>query len=269
MSKDDDAILLQGFVLPSLPEPYYEKDGIAIYHGDCTKLLGRMPDSSFDCVFTSPPYNLGVSPYGQFGHWKDGDNRGGRDAWKGVEDSGVEYGPHTDSMPYDQYRSWQSKILSQCWRITKKTGAIFYVHKPRPQRETLLTPLELSCGLPLRQIVIWDRGSGFNRVPTWYVPSHEWILVIAGADFRITSRNVDDVWRIPPEKGSEHPAPFPVALPARAIGSFDCGSVLDPFMGSGTTLVAASEYGIRAIGIEINERYCEIAAKRLSQGTLF
>lgn len=122
--------------------------------------------------------------------------------------------------------------------------------------------------LPIRQVIIWDRGSGFNRQKTYFVPAHEWLLLIAKPAFRTNTRSVDDVWRIPFETGGEHPAPFPLALAQRAVGSTDAAVVLDPFAGSGTTLVAAKSLGRKAIGIELTERYCEIAAKRLAQGVL-
>jgi site-specific DNA-methyltransferase (cytosine-N4-specific) len=80
------------------------------------------------------------------------------------------------------------------------------------------------------------------------------------------------VWRIMPEREVKgHPCPFPAILAARCIAAScpDGGIVLDPFMGSGTTLIAARGEKKRGIGIEVNERYCEIAAKRLSQGVLF
>jgi DNA modification methylase len=60
-----------------------------------------------------------------------------------------------------------------------------------------------------------------------------------------------------------HPCPFPTRLPATAIGVTDAALIADPFTGTGSTLVAAKELGRRAVGIEINESYCEIAAKRL------
>jgi modification methylase len=76
------------------------------------------------------------------------------------------------------------------------------------------------------------------------------------------------VWRFPPETGNEHPAPFPKELATRCIGPTDAQIILDPFMGSGTTLRAAKDLGRKAIGIEIEERYAEIAARRLSQEVL-
>ena len=246
-------------------KPFYDDGkGITIYCADCMDVLHTLPADSFDAVLTSPPYNLGTSPNGQFGHWKDGMCRGGYGAWDGVGDRGIDYGTD-DGMPYEQYRDWQHAILTECWRVVNATDAVYYVHKPRPQRGGLLLPLDLNPGLPIRQIVIWDRGSGFNRVPTWYVPSHEWVTVFAGELFRLTSRNIDDVWRIPPDAGNTHPAPFPLKLAHYALGSFECRSMLDPFMGSGTTLVAAKQLGLRAVGIEINREYCEAAVRRLSQ----
>jgi site-specific DNA-methyltransferase (adenine-specific) len=93
-------------------------------------------------------------------------------------------------------------------------------------------------------------------------------MLIARPAFRTNTRSVDDVWRIPFESGSEHPAPFPLKLATRAISSTNAALVLDPFMGSGTTLRAAKDLGRKAIGIELEERYCEIAAKRLGQEVL-
>ena len=72
-----------------------------------------------------------------------------------------------------------------------------------------------------------------------------------------------------PRKDHEHPAPFPESLPLRAIDSCGARSVLDPFAGSGTTLVAAKRLGIPAIGIELSRRYCDAAVRRLAQDALF
>ena len=77
------------------------------------------------------------------------------------------------------------------------------------------------------------------------------------------------MWRIAPDVGNEHPAPFPVALPARAIETTAPTVVLDPFMGSGTTLLAAQQLGVEAVGIDVSEAYCVQAATRLGKGSLF
>jgi DNA modification methylase len=120
-------------------------------------------------------------------------------------------------------------------------------------------------------VVIWARAGGTNFSPTFYVPTHEWVVIIAKPDWRLSSKGasgVGDVWYIPQESGTKHPAPFPVGLPARAIETTAGGMVLDPFMGSGTTLVAAKSAGRSSIGIEREERWCEYAATRLSQEVL-
>ena len=265
--------------------PYYQDDLVTIYHGDCRAILGAIP--LVDLVFTSPPYNLGTSVGGAFewlrkgkklGHYAHDarlGKRGGTGKWSGGS-LAHGYGAHDDAMPHDEYVLWQKSILRLCWERLSDTGAIYYNHKPRIQDGLLITPLwyipeELEAE-NLRQIVIWARAGGMNFTQVSYVPTHEWIVIIAKPDFRLRDQSasgVGDVWRVAQQTGDiDHPAPFPVALPARAIETTTAQLILDPFMGSGTTLVAAKAAGRRAIGIEIEERYCEIAAQRLSQATL-
>lgn len=245
--------------------PYYQDDSVTLYHGDCLTTMREMADHTFDLVFTSPPYNLGVSSGGGFaaagkkvGLWSGGPLSDG-------------YAEHDDAMPFEEYVKWQKDVLRECWRLIKPSGAIYYQHKPRVQNGILQTPLALNPDLPVRQIVIWDRGSGFNFAPTHYVPSHEWVVIFAGTDFRLKSKGASgegDVWRAAPVTGSKHPAPFPLSLPARAIDSTGAQSVLDPFAGSGTTLRAAADAGIKGVGIELTAHYCDMAVDRLAQGVL-
>lgn len=241
---------------------YYADDRVKLYHGDCLTVMADLSDDTFDLVFTSPPYNLGVSSGGGFpvngGLWRKAALRDG-------------YADHHDAMPFGEYVEWQHEVLRECWRLIKPTGAIYYQHKPRVQGGVLQTPLALNPGLPVRQIVIWDRGSGFNFAPTHYVPAHEWVLILAGPDFRLKSKGASgltDVWRASPESGSAHPAPFPISLPARAIESTGAASVLDPFSGSGTTLRAAKDAGIHGVGIELSSSYCAMTVDRLAQEAL-
>lgn len=257
-------------------QPYYEADGITIYHGDCRDVLPTLETGSVDLVFTSPPYNLGGEPWPHLGNWKPGDasGSGSKNKWRNGSDAcaGISYGRHQDNMPHGEYVAWQRDTLLLCWARLCDRGAIFYNHKPRVIGGRLWLPLELNPDLPLRQIVIWARAGGINFNPTAYVPTHEWFMIIAKEGFRLRDRaasGVGDVWYVPQQENSLHPAPFPIALPLRAIETTNAANVLDPFCGSGTTLRAAKDAGCRAIGIELEERYCEIAANRLRQGVLF
>ena len=178
------------------------------------------------------------------------------------------YASHSDMIPHADYVTWQRDILRTCWDALSEAGAIFYNHKPRVIGGKLWLPLELNPNLPLRQIVIWQRAGGMNFNPTAYVPTHEWLMVFARESWRLRDKGasgVGDVWYVPQEADAEHPAPFPLSLPLRAMETTKPGPVIDPFCGTGATLRAAKEVGRKAIGIEIEERYCEIAAKRLSQ----
>lgn len=255
-------------------KPYYEADGVTIYHGDNRDVLPALPAGGFDLVFTSPPYNLGGEPWPHLGNWKPGDGgAGSKSKWRNGSDAcaGVGYAAHNDAMPHAEYVAWQRQVLSLCWERLTDNGAIFYNHKPRVIGAKLWLPLELNPDLPLRQIIMWSRSGGMNFNPTAYVPTHEWIMVLAKPAFRLRDKaasGAGDVWRIPQEANPIHPAPFPVSLPRTAIDTVAPGVVLDPFMGIGSTLRAAKDAGRRAVGIEISERYCEIAANRMSQNVL-
>jgi modification methylase len=267
-----------------LPDPYYSEHGITLFCGDCQKILPAL--HQVDLIFTSPPYNLGVTTGGGFagtpaskfvrnhGHYADdaplGKARGGGGKWNGgaLADG---YGVYNDAMPWPEYEAWQRDILTLCWSRLTETGAIFYNHKPRAQSCEVWLPTALNPGLPLRQIIIWARAGGINFAPTHYVPTHEWIMVFAKPGFRLRDKGasgVGDVWYVPQESDMRHPAPFPMALPARAIETTPRGVVLDPFSGIGNTLLAAKAAGRPAIGIEINPAFCEIAVDRLRQEML-
>ena len=96
-------------------------------------------------------------------------------------------------------------------------------------------------------------------------------MIFAKEAWQLTGRGAGscgDVWEIAQETGHEHPAPYPTAIPRRILTSTAARTVLDPHMGSGTTLVEAKALGRKAVGIEVSERYCKIAVERLRQETL-
>lgn len=240
-----------------------------LYRGDCLTMLNDVPE--VDIAVTSPPYNLGAAPWARLGHWKPGNasGSGGNKKWKGGAEggAGVKYGAHEDAMPWDEYVAWQKDVLSAIWRKLSAGGAIFYNHKPRVIGTKLWTPLELiPPEIELRQVIVWARPGGMNYSPASFVPTHEWIMLLAKPDFRLRSRGVSglgDVWQMRPER-NEHPAPFPLDLPAKAIEATDAKVILDPFMGSGTTGIAALKAGREFHGIEIEPTYFEMARQRIA-----
>ncbi|MFN3837505.1 MAG: DNA-methyltransferase [Brevundimonas sp.] len=228
-----------------------------ILNSDCLTGMKQMADGSVDIIFTSPPYNLGESSGGGFKGQK------GRGKWKNAKLADG-YDGHDDAMPYADYVAWQKAFLLECWRLIPEDGAIFYQHKNRVQNGLLRTPHELNPGLPLRQIIIWDRGSGHNFNAAFALPTHEVIYIFAKPKFRFRKgHGLKDVMKLLADKGNQHPAPFPVELPRMIIAATNAKTVLDPFLGSGSTGVAALMEGRRFIGIEQSADYCRMAEERL------
>ena len=107
-------------------------------------------------------------------------------------------------------------------------------------------------------------GNGLN--PGYFLPTYEVIYLIAKSDFKLVehANSFGDVWEFKQEMKNEHPAPFPVALIERIISSTNAKIILDPFMGSGTTAIAAKKLNRNFIGVEISPEYCEMSKKRLA-----
>jgi site-specific DNA-methyltransferase (adenine-specific) len=237
-----------------------------LYNADCRDVLPSLAD--IGVVITSPPYNMGGAPWAHLGNWKPGDSAGGRSKWKNGSDAanGIQYGQHQDNMPWPEYVEWQQQILRELWRITSPAGCIFYNHKPRVIGAKLWQPTELIPDeVTHRQTIIWRRPGGVNFNPTAFVPTHEWIMLLAHPEFRLKSKGVSglgDVWSMSPDK-NPHPAPFPLDLPMKALDAVNAECVLDPFMGSGTTGVAALRSGRSFVGIEKDPAYFAMACERL------
>ena len=233
---------------------FYENANVKIFQGDASAVIRELPSESFDLVFTSPPYNLSDPQHS--GRYPKGG------MWEGQIANG--YRSHGDNLPHWKYVQWQRGLLLDLWRLITPAGAIYYNHKPRPVKGNIRLPLEW-WPLPLRQIVIWNRKCGINFSKSHYAPFHEWILIGAKPEFSLINRSVSalgDVWTIPCEQHSDHPAPFPIALPARAIETTGAKRIVDPFSGSGSTLIAAMRAGVHATGIEKDRTYCQMSADR-------
>jgi modification methylase len=235
------------------PEDFVNK----IICGDMLDVMGHIPDGAIDLVVTSPPYNLKNSTGNGM---KDG--RGGK--WKNA--ALVEgYSHHSDDMPHEEYVEWQRACLAEMLRVLPDDGAIFYNHKWRVQAGLLQDRQDIINGFPVRQIIIWHRKGGINFNPGYFLPTYEVIYLIAKRDFKLAPKanKYGDVWHFAQERENPHPAPFPVSLVKRCISSTMAKIVLDPFMGSGTTAVAAKALNRSFIGIDISPEYCAMAENRL------
>jgi modification methylase len=228
-----------------------------IHCGDCIELMKKMPVGSVDLVVTSPPYNLRNST-------GNGLKNGSGGKWpsaallKGYTDS-------DDAMPHDKYVEWQRNCLTAMMRLIPENGAIFYNHKWRVQGGLLQDRADIVKDFPVRQIIIWQRDGGFNFNPGYFLPTYEVIYLICKPEFKLASgaNGWGDIWHIAPDSNNPHPAPFPVELAQRCIESTTSKRVLDPFVGSGSTAIAAEALGREWIGIDISKDYCKLANEKI------
>lgn len=230
--------------------------------GDVLTELKKLPKGAADIVITSPPYNLKNSTGNGM---KDG--RGGKWANAALQKG---YSHHNDCMPHEEYVQWQRDCLTEMLRIIPDDGAIFYNHKWRVQGGLLQDRQDIVKDFPVRQIIIWRRKGGFNFNPGYFVPTYEVIYLIAKKGFKLAPKasGFGDVWEFTQEMKNHHPAPFPVEMIDRIIASTTAKTVLDPFIGSGTTAIAAINNKRNYIGIEISPEYCETAENRIQNHQL-
>ena len=209
--------------------PYYDENGITIYHGDGVALGPELVFGPDRVLLTDPPYGIAYKSNRPrlYGNARSIAN----DADAGMRDLILDwwYGP---------------AVVFGSWR------------KQKPART--------------RATLIWDKGGalGMGDLSIPWKVDHEEVYII-GKGF-VGRRDCGSVLRFAPEQsmGRLHPHQKPIPLLISLLLKCPAGEVFDPFMGSGSTLVAAKALGRRAIGIELEERYCEIAARRLSQGVL-
>lgn len=238
-----------------------------IYQIDCLDGLRQLNDNSIDLIITSPPYNKGIN----------GKNNKGPKWNKTIDYDG---NINNDSMLEDEYQKWQIEILNECFRVLKPTGSMFYNHKNRiyTGKGEIISPYKwlFQTKFKIRQEIIWDRGSTQNVNRRRYLPTTElifWLTKSANPKFDRKQDTLykNEIWMFRFEKGTEHPAPYPIDLPDNIIhcikeNNEDRLIVLDPFMGSGTTALSAIKYNCDYIGFEKFEQYINLANKRLKGG---
>jgi len=225
--------------------PYYEQDGITIYHGEALDVLPSLPPRFADAVVTDPPYAA----------------TGSESSW--VSRDGARSLPRETQF----YEAWIREQMA-CWaRSLKPTAAIWFTVDWRGAMCVEDAAFRLHMSRP--KVGVWSReGLGMGHLLR---NVYECFVIVPMPEFERTSTNEPDLWThkwTPGQRTQGHSAEKPVELIRRAIRlvTRHGATVVDPFSGSGTTAVACTLEGRSCVAIERDEAYCEIAAKRLSQG---
>jgi DNA modification methylase len=241
------------------PEIITTKSGLTatLYCGDCLDILPTL--GKVDAVITSPPYNTLnpiAAPSGLHA-----DRKSGRNVWMDKQ------GGYFDQRPEEEYQAWQREVFAQCLRVAP---IVWINHKTRYRDGAGIHPMHIYTGAPLYAEVVWDRGGSMALNCKRFAPSHEyWLAFGAPRVWNDEVNSMMSVWRVAPgadkDDANDHPCPYPARLVApivrACVGEHGC---LDPFMGSGTTGVAALRMGCNFIGIEIEPKYYAIAKRRIA-----
>jgi DNA modification methylase len=244
-------------VVAALPAPYYEDAVCRIYHGDCVAILPAL--DVVDHVITDPPYSEHTHAKQWIGAALTADGK--------ARVSTAHKGLGFDALTADV----QAFICSEARRLAGRWTLAFC----DVESIGLWRAAVGAAGLDYVRALIWDKVDG--------APQFTGDRPAAGAEAIVAAHRAGKkVWNgggrrnvlrhaVNGERGAKpHPSTKPEPLMSELVSLFtDAGeTILDPFMGSGTTLAAAKRLGRKAIGIEREEKYCEIAAKRLAQGAL-
>lgn len=210
-------------------KPFYDQDGIQIFCGDCREILPTLP--KVDVLLTDPPFGINHAS-----------------GWDGPYKGKAIANDETTEIRDDVLAFWGNRpaLVFGSWRFP-----VYHA----------------------KQAIVWDKGeaSGMGDLSIPWKPNWELIFVLGDGFSGARSTGILSGYTVVTwaSKGRLHPNMKPVSLIQSLLVKCPEGVILDPFMGSGTTLLAAKLEGRKAIGIEIEERYCEIAANRLRQKVMF
>ncbi len=218
---------------------YFKDEAVVIYHADCRDILPSIPDKSIDLVLTDPPYGVSFKKKGE----------------------PYMIGDHINPLPW---------LYPNLHKILKDDGAVFAFSSMSYVTESLLS---FQTYFKLHNIIIWDKINPiYPRSKAHFRLQYEPILYGSKGLHNLKNKKSGDVIQCQIPRGNirKHPTQKPVDLIKTILNStLDTKEIiLDPFLGSGTTAYCAKKLGRKCIGIEIEEKYCEIAAKRLSQSVM-
>jgi DNA modification methylase len=240
---------------------YYQDDWVTIYHGDCREILPQLP--MVDLVLTSPPYNFDAGS--GIGHKYDFKSKG-----------------YKDNYTQEEYYQQQSDIVEL---LLAKTALAFYnIQMVAGNKEALLRLMGDFCDF-IKEIIIWDKCFAEPAINDGVLNSQfEFILVFStdnkrkfqrcfferGTQSNVFAINKNVRYYGDKYTNVKHFAMMPEKLASKILGLFSTSGdvALDPFLGMGTTAFCAKKLNRKCIGIEIEEKYCEMAAKRCSQSVM-
>lgn len=221
-------------------KPYYQEGGFTIFHGDCREILPAL--GMFDLLLTDPPYGI----------QQDSDRAASRS--KPFGSAGAKKIAGTKD-----YGEWD-------WDVAPPEAEVFAMLARHAKHRIIFGgnyfPLP-----PSRCWLVWDKDNGNSHYADCELAWTNLDKAVRKFRWRWNGMLQEDMSR---KENRVHPTQKPLSLMKWAITQApdDVASIVDPYMGSGTTLVAAKALGIPCTGIELEERYCEMAARRLAQGVL-
>ena len=238
--------------------------GLSIFNDDLLSTT-KIDDRSIDLIVTSPPYSVDIK-----------------------------YGQYNDNIPYSEYLAFSELWLARCFGFAKNDGRLCLnipLDKNKGGQQSVsadITTIAKKVGWKYHSTIIWNEqnisrrtawGSWLSASAPYVIAPVEVIVVLYKEKWNKEMKGKSDisreeflewtngVWSFNGESRNRigHPAPFPVELPRRCIKLFSYvgDTVLDPFLGSGSTLVACGETSRLGIGIDIDSKYCELAKHRL------
>jgi len=253
------------YEIPAKDEPFFQNETIRIYNADILE-IDCLKEKTIDLIVTSPPYNVGIK-----------------------------YDSHNDTMSYNDYLSFTKRWLDKCYKLIKDDGRFCLnipLDKNKGGQQSVcadITTIAKQVGWRYHSTIIWNEqnisrrtawGSWLSASAPYVIAPVEVIVILYKNQWKKISGSrksdidkkefmewTNGVWNFSGEskKRIGHPAPFPVELPRRCIKlfSFIGDTILDPFLGSGSTLVACGQNNRKGIGIDIEKNYCKLAEKRL------